>query len=106
MAKRTETNKEKTLKLWNDISGKMTLYAKDFETETGVYTAFSTSVGKKIENKWINSYFNVYFKKDCQPNLIDRFEINVKSGFITTILNGDYVKPCIIITDYEIINEG
>ena len=69
------------------------------------WLSFSTSIGKKNENKeYDNVYFDVLFKKNEVPEVDEgAFEINVKKGFLTlTVYSDGSVHPAVMVMEYDL----
>lgn len=61
-----------------NISGKCTIYAKEFNGRM----AYSTNISQKnINGEWENMFVNVQLPKDT--NLLDKTKIEVTKGFIS-----------------------
>lgn len=108
-AKKTAPKKDtpKGEQLWNNIRGKMRVWASEFGNKKKSWLNFSTSIGKKNDDdEYDNLYFDVMFKKDEAPDVEEgAFEIKVKKGFITLkVYNDGSIHPAVMVMEYDLID--
>lgn len=97
----------KELQKWNNVNGKMNVWANVYKTKKGCYVNFSTSIFKKTEDEeFKNVYFDVLFKKDEAPKCDEgNFNINVKAGFLTVKEYQDgTLHPAVMVMDYDVLD--
>lgn len=98
----------KTAQAWNNVKGLMRVWAIERTYKKKTWLSFSTSIGKKNENKeYDNVYFDVLFKKNEAPKVDEgAFEINVKKGFLTlTVYSDGSVHPAVMVMEYNLKDE-
>ena len=110
MATKKTTKKQtpKTAQAWNNVKGLMRVWAIKRGNKKKSWLSFSTSIGKKNEDKeFDNVYFDVLFKKNEAPKVDEgAFEINVKKGFLTlTVYSDGSVHPAVMVMDYDLKDE-
>ena len=110
MATKKTTKKQtpKTAPAWNNVKGLMRVWAIKRGNKKKSWLSFSTSIGKKNEDKeFDNVYFDVLFKKNEAPKVDEgAFEINVKKGFLTlTVYSDGSVHPAVMVMDYDLKDE-
>ena len=95
----------KTAQAWNNVKGFMRVWAIERGNKKKSWLSFSTSIGRKNEDKeYDNVYFDVLFKKNEAPEVDEgAFEINVKKGFLTlTVYSDGSVRPAVMVMEYDI----
>ena len=104
-SKTTKTQKTTEQTTWTNIKGVMRVWGKEFEYGKGKsFISYSTSVGiKNKDGEYKNVYYDVRFRKDEAPDIIDDFIIDVKKGFLTVSTAKDGRRyPAVMIIDYEV----
>lgn len=83
----------------------ITVYAKERESANGKFLTYSLPVSSKdTSGNWIKSYIACRFKKGV--SLANKTKIKIKNAFFTTSKSGDKVYTNLMITDFEILEEG
>lgn len=107
----TKKTKKSDVRTWTQINGRMRLWGKEVETsrkgKDKTFITYSATVGAKNEDgEYENLYYDVRFKKDEAPDILESFIIDVKEGFltVTTAKDGRHY-PAVMILDYEVIDE-
>lgn len=82
------------------------IFRKDNVSSNGTpYTNYSMGVSSKnTDGSWNNKYYPVRFKKGVEVN--HKATIKIKNGFFTINEYNDKVTFPIMITDFDVINEG
>lgn len=103
--------KRRSQPAWTSISGLMHVFGNERKTKKGKpFLSYSTTVGRKNEDgDWENMYYNVGFRKDDDPEIVDGFDIIVKDGFLSfdeyTTKDGEVVKtPRVVVLKYEMVD--
>ena len=100
---------EKTIKGWNNLTGRMTIFAHRFETKDGdKFFKYSTIIGKDDETLFIDLRLSKDVELPIKKN--GTYKINLKKGFfgVNQYKNSDKVlvtKPTIVVQDAEIIDD-
>lgn len=86
-------------KRWNDITGKMRVFAKEYEGRMSYSTSLSN---KKEDGTYDNMYVSVQFKKGNEPQIGEKgTEINVNNGFISFFKTKDDTSRIkVVIMEY------
>lgn len=108
--KTTKATPERVIDNWTNVSGLIRIYAKYFKNRKDAWFSLSTSVSKKLEDDgYINSYYDVMFKKGEGPEELEdgeTFYINCKKGFLTCKADkSGLVYPAIMVMEYEYCDE-
>lgn len=102
----------KQVKFWNsDLNGVMRVYAQEVNYKKNgkpaSFLKFSTSLGVKNEDGWVNLYFVVRFMKGDAPEVDDgmKFEIEIAKAFLTFEIfqtkDGREIKtPVIVVQEW------
>lgn len=109
---RARNNKKRNSQpVWTSISGLMHVFGNERKSRKGKpFISYSTTVGRKNENgEWENMYYNVGFRKEDDPEIVDGFDIIVKDGFLSfdeyTAKDKTVVKtPRVVVLDFEIVD--
>lgn len=95
---------EERAKSWTDLTGTMRVFGKKKESSKGDFIAYSTSIGKKQEDgSYKNSFFNVRFQKENDPEKEGQFQIMINKAFLTVDTWGEKNYPCIVIQDFDFV---
>lgn len=95
---------EERAKSWTDLTGTMRVFGKKKESSKGYFIAYSTSIGKKQEDgSYKNSFFNVRFQKDNDPEKEGAFDIEIGKAFFTVDSWNEKNYPTIVIQDFDFI---
>jgi len=66
------------------VLGKIKVWSKEFTNKKGTIVLYSTSVSKKVEDKYVNQFLKVSFSKKCDLKPLENGEyINITDGWLT-----------------------
>ena len=119
MARQTARKNEQKRKkerpaMWSDVSGRMRVYGREFETKRGSFIKYSTSIGKKNEDgDYDNYYLPVFFPKEDAPDMEGAFELEITKGFMTLNVydkgkgkNAEHiVEPAVMVLEYVFVDD-
>ena len=76
-----------------------------FRNDFNGYSYYKIGVSKKSQTgEWINGYIRCKFKKGV--TLENQTKINIKSSFLSFDLIDRKSIPCIVVTEFEIIDDN
>ena len=83
----------------------ITVYAKERESANGKFITYSLPVSSKdTSGNWVKSYMACRFKKGV--SLANKTKIKINNAFFTTSKSGDKVYTNLMITDFDVLEEG
>ena len=81
------------------------IYAKEREGNGGKFTTYSVGISSKNQQgEWINGYMPCRFKKGV--SVANKTKVKIKNSFFCVSKTGDKTYPFLMITDYEVLEEG
>lgn len=107
MATKKTQKTASTTQQWNNIHGRMRIFANEASCGTGkhkrTWLNYSTCIGKKNDdNEYDNLWYNVIFRRDEAPDEQGSYFIIVKSGFLTlSVYKDGSIHPAVMVLDYE-----
>lgn len=111
MATEKSKKTKSTSQQWNNVSGRMRIFANEASYGEGKrkrsWLNYSTCIGKKNDdNEYDNLWFNIIFRRDEAPDEQGSYFINVKSGFLTlSVYKDGTIHPAVMVLDYEMESE-
>ena len=103
-AKNNAKNNAKFPKSWKDVSGRMTVFGHNTEK----FITYTTAISRKCEHGYEDIWLSVIFPKGEAPNIIDRFDIDMKGFLSVRVWNdrkGHHSVPCVYVQEYDLIKE-
>lgn len=82
------------------------IFRKERDTKAGgKFTTYSAMIASKAkDDSWVNGYIDCAFKKDVVVN--NKAKININSAFFTASKYNDKTYVKLMITDFEVVEEG
>lgn len=92
--------------MFNVTGENVKIFRKERDTKAGgKFTTYSAMVASKAKDEsWVYGYIDCAFKKDVEVN--NKAKININSAFFTASKYNDKTYVKLMITDFEVVEEG
>lgn len=92
--------------MFNVTGENVKIFRKERDTKAGgKFTTYSAMVSSKAKDEsWVYGYIDCAFKKDVEVN--NKAKININSAFFTASKYNDKTYVKLMITDFDVVEEG
>ena len=81
------------------------VFANEKDGQNGKYTLYSIGVSSKNQNnEWVSGFISVRFKKGVE--VANKSKIKINNGFYTVSKSNGKTYTSIMITDFDVLEEG